>query len=230
MTMKHNDIFDGDLQMRNKQFVLNELLSHYGEQNWWNHQNRIVDWISTILIQQTTQQNVEKALANLSEKLSVKALLTMPEAELQELIRPAGFFKQKSRYIKCLMEWFASHGADLQKFKNIPTDILRQELLSLKGIGEETADAMLLYIFERKVFIADQYAIRLFNRLKLSDKQTYKELRAECMPLTAKVTLKTCQEWHAVIDTHGKAFRQTKTHEKSQADLLEAFLKEKLIR
>ena len=193
--------------------VFNKLLAHYGKQYWWNDPNRITDWISMILIQQTTQQNTEKALANLEGKLSVEALHAMELNTLQEYIRPAGFYKQKSTYIKALMEWYVSHGASLQKFEAIPTEELRKELLSIKGVGEETADAMLLYIFERKVFIADQYAIRLLNRLNLSTAQTYKALREECMPLVAEIPLETCQEWHAVIDVHGKAYRKGFTDE-----------------
>ena len=193
--------------------VFNKLLAHYGKQYWWNDPNRITDWISMILIQQTTQENTEKALANLEGKLSVEALHAMELNTLQEYIRPAGFYKQKSTYIKSLIEWYVSHGASLQKFEAIPTEELRKELLSIKGVGEETADAMLLYIFERKVFIADQYAIRLLNRLNLSTAQTYKALREECMPLVAEIPLETCQEWHAVIDVHGKAYRKGFTNE-----------------
>ena len=199
--------------MSQKTKVFNKLLAHYGKQYWWNDPNRITDWISMILIQQTTQQNTEKALANLEGNLSVEALHAMELNTLQEYIRPPGFYKQKSTYIKALIEWYVSHGASLQKFQAIPTEELRKELLSIKGVGEETADAMLLYIFERKVFIADQYAIRLLNRLNLSTAQTYKALREECMPLVAEIPLETCQEWHAVIDLHGKAYRKGFTDE-----------------
>ena len=199
--------------MSQKAKVFTKLLAHYGKQYWWNDPNRITDWISMILIQQTTQENTEKALANLEGNLSVEALHAMELNTLQEYIRPAGFYKQKSTYIKALMEWYVAHGASLQKFEAIPTEELRKELLSIKGVGEETADAMLLYIFERKVFIADQYAIRLLNRLNLSTAQTYKALREECMPLVAEIPLETCQEWHAVIDVHGKAYRKGFTDE-----------------
>lgn len=94
--------------MQAKLAVLNKLLTHYGKQNWWNHSNRLVDWVSMILIQQTTQLNVERALANLEGKLSVAVLHAMEEEELQALIRPAGFYKQKSSYIKALMAWYVS--------------------------------------------------------------------------------------------------------------------------
>lgn len=161
-----------------------------------------------ILIQQTTQLNAEKALANLAGKLDAATLHGISTEELQELIRPAGFYRQKSVYIKNLIEWFVAHGADIAAFAAVPTDELREELLSLKGIGQETADAMLLYIFERKVFIADRYAIRLFGRLGLGNYNSYRRMREECMPLVEGVSVKTCQEWHAVIDEHGKAFRR----------------------
>ena len=114
----------------------------------------------------------------------------------------------KSTYIKHQMRWFADQGGDLSIFESVPTETLRQNLLELKGVGQETADAMLLYLFDRKVFIADQYALRLFNRLGLSQAQSYTVLRTECMPLMANISLKTAQEWHAVIDEHGKAFRR----------------------
>jgi len=62
--------------------------------------------------------------------------------------------------------------------------------------------------------IADQYALRLFNRLGLTTATTYKALREECMPLVADISLETCQEWHAVIDEHGKAYRRGNTDER----------------
>ena len=189
--------------------TLEKLYRHYGEQNWWNDKNRLSDWVSMILIQQTTAKNAITALEQLEDILTLEQLLTVSDEELQQRIRPAGFYKQKSTYIKHQMRWFAEQGGELSAFKTTPTETLRKQLLSLKGVGQETADAMLLYLFERKVFIADQYALRLFNRLGLSQAQTYTALRAECMPLMERISLKTAQEWHAVIDEHGKVFRQT---------------------
>lgn len=188
--------------------TLERLCAHYGAQHWWNSENRLADWVSMILIQQTTQANAEKALAGLSDVLTLDALLALPEEELQTRIRPAGFYKQKSAYIKNLLTWFAGKGGMLETFAAVPTGTLRTELLTLKGVGQETADAMLLYIFGRKVFIADTYALRLFQRLGLSTATTYSTLRAECMPLMADITLHMAQEWHAVIDEHGKALRK----------------------
>ena len=190
--------------------VLNRLVDHYGHQNWWEDENRIADWIYTILIQQTTQLNAERALENLQGQMTVATLHAMELEVLQEFIRPAGFYKQKSQSIKELMAWFIGHGADFTKFCDYATEDLRKELLSLKGVGQETADAMLLYIFGRNVFICDQYALRLFRRLGLGDYKNYSEMRPAVQHLVADIPHQLCKEWHAVIDVHGKHFGKNK--------------------
>lgn len=195
--------------------VLNNLVAHYGFQYWWEAENRISDWVSMILIQQTTEKNAHKALANLEPYLTVEHLQAIELEHLQELIRPAGFFKQKSNYIKALINWFSSHDSDLTKFRKYSTDELRKELLLIKGVGSETADAMLLYIFERNVFIADQYAIRLFNRLGFGPYKTYEGMRKEFIHLSDSVSHELCKEWHAAIDVHGKQFTKNKQMDES---------------
>ncbi|MGX7244942.1 endonuclease III domain-containing protein [Enterococcus quebecensis] len=196
---------------KDKLRVLNNLVDHYGYQHWWEDENRLSDWVSMILIQQTTEKNAHKALGNLEPYLTVESLLEIELETLQELIRPAGFFKQKSNYIKALIDWFISHDSDFDKFHTYSTDELRKELLTIKGVGSETADAMLLYIFERNVFIADQYAIHLFNRLGFGPYKTYEEMRKDFIHLTESIPHKLCKEWHAVIDVHGKHFNKDKT-------------------
>lgn len=200
---------------REKIHVLNKLVSHYGIQNWWSDENRIKDWVSMILIQQTTQQNVYKALFNLEPYLTVRQLHEMDEETLQALIRPAGFYKQKSQYIKALMQWFIDHGERFDKFDKYTNKELRIELLSIKGVGPETADAMMLYLFERKVFIGDQYAIRLFKRLGFGEYKNLEHMRREFNHLAEMVPLELCKEWHAAVDVHGKAYRLSKNLDES---------------
>ena len=195
---------------REKIHVLNKLVSHYGIQNWWSEENRIKDWVSMILIQQTTQANVDKALINLESYLTVRQLHELDEETLQSLIRPAGFYKQKSQYIKALMKWFINHGESFDKFDEYTDKELRIELLSIKGVGPETADAMMLYLFERKVFIGDQYAIRLFKRLGFGEYKNLEHMRREFNHLADRVPLELCKEWHAAVDVHGKAYRLNK--------------------
>ncbi|MBF2518685.1 endonuclease III domain-containing protein [Listeria marthii] len=191
--------------------VLNNLVEHYGYQDWWEEENRLADWLSMILIQRTTEKNAKQALANLAPYLELDSLLKLDMAKLEELIYPAGFYKQKSIYIKALIKWFHGHGASLDKFQTYSTEDLRKELLGIKGVGEETADAMLLYIFERNVFIADLYARRLFTRLGFGEYKTYEQMREEFMPIVGKISHKLCKEWHSVIDVHGKYFCKDKT-------------------
>ena len=195
--------------------VLNALVAHHGAQHWWEHENRLLDWVATILIQQTTQANAEKALANLEARLNAPWLHQVALSELEMLIRPAGFYRQKARYLKNLMAWFARLDFNLAACDGIPDDELRRELLAIKGIGTETADSMLLYIFNRKVFIADQYALRLFRRLDLGNFGNYEAMRRECQSLTEHAPLAQCKEWHACIDVHGKAFRLQKDFDES---------------
>ncbi|EAK9280083.1 endonuclease III domain-containing protein [Listeria monocytogenes] len=194
-----------------KVLVLNNLVEYYGYQDWWEADNRLADWLSMILIQRTTERNAKQALANLAPHLDLKSLMEMDIAKLEELIYPAGFYKQKSIYIKALTEWFHDHGASLDKFRTYSTDALRKELLGIKGVGEETADAMLLYIFERNVFIADLYARRLFTRLGFGEYKTYEQMREEFMPIIENISHKLCKEWHSVIDVHGKYFGKDKS-------------------
>lgn len=200
---------------RQKIKILNRLVSFYGFQHWWEDENRISDWVSMILIQQTTEKNAKKALDRLHNHLSVTKLIQLDELVLQDLIRPAGFFKQKSKYIKELMGWFHHNGSDLSAFHYYSTEELRKELLSIRGVGPETADVMLLYIFERKVFIADQYAIRLFNRLGMGNYKSYEDMQKTFNHLVKDIPYDLFKEWHSAIDMHGKAYNMNKKMDES---------------
>ncbi len=101
---------------RQKIKILNRLVSFLRISTLVGDENRISDWVSMILIQQTTEKNAKKALDRLHNHLSVTKLIQLDELVLQDLIRPAGFFKQKSKYIKELMGWFHHNGSDLSAF------------------------------------------------------------------------------------------------------------------
>ena len=187
------------------QETLLRLCKHYGEQNWWQSDNKLEDLVSTILIQRTTEKN----LASLMDIMTVEGILALSLEELQERIRPAGFFKQKSQTIRGLLTWLREVGG-FEFLARIGTEDLRKQLLELKGIGPETADALLLYLFDRSVFISDEYARRLFRRLGFGNFDTYNEMHAVYCNVLEGLTLKQCQEIHAVIDEHGKAFSKSK--------------------
>ena len=191
------------------QETLLRLCKHYGEQNWWQSDNKIEDLVSTILIQRITEKNAKLALAGLMDVMTVEDILALPLEDLQERIRPAGFFKQKSQTIRGLLIWLREVGG-FEVLSKIGTEELRKQLLELKGIGPETADALLLYLFDRPVFISDEYARRLFRRLGFGNFDTYNEMHAVYGNVLEALTLKQCQEIHAVIDEYGKAFSKSK--------------------
>lgn len=193
---------------KQKLTVLNNLVAHYGEQHWWEDLNWVRDGVSMILIQQSTQENVEKALDNLSPFMNLPALRNLALEDLQELIRPAGFYKQKANYLQNWLAFFAKNGENLTAYQRFSDTELRKMLLAIKGVGAETADCMLMYLFQRKVFIADVYAIRLFERLGFGEYKNYEAMRKDFQHLTKQATLKQCKEWHACIDVHGKHFRK----------------------
>lgn len=189
--------------------VLNRLADYYGPQDWWQSDNPVEDLVSMVLIQRTTERNAKLALKNLEENLTLESLLALSVEDLQTKIRPAGFFSSKSQTIKTLAQ-FVQDGGGFTGFDHFSTSALRKELLALKGIGPETADVILLYIFDRKVFIADEYARRLFSRMGFGNFTSYEQLKAATENLADLVDLPTCKEWHAVIDQHGKEYRRVK--------------------
>lgn len=190
------------------QRVLVNLVEHYGPQHWWEDGETVKEWVTMILIQQSTSQNVERALANLAPFLTFDRLNGLTNDEMNELVRPAGFYKQKTLAIRAMLAWWQTHNNDVLALQSISTPDLRQSLLSVRGIGPETADVMMLYIFKRRVFIADQYALRLFKRLGLGQFATYNALSVATAPLLVESDWPTVREWHAVIDEHGKQFRK----------------------
>lgn len=143
------------------------LYSHWGAQHWWPAQTRLEMMIGAILTQNTAWTNVEKAIENLrhNDLLELPTLLAVSTDELAALIRPAGYFNQKSRYIKTMAELIDLHfGGSLDRLLSLDTGALRKELLSWKGVGPETADSILLYAAKRPVFVVDAYTRRFMER------------------------------------------------------------------
>ena len=181
--------------------LFHALFDIYGEQHWWPSKggSRWEIVAGAILVQNTAWGNVEKALANLEAAglMSPDRILAMPDDELREAIHPAGFFMQKSEYLKTVAEFFIAHEAGYLASDDIPA--LRQRLLAVKGVGKETADDILLYAFKKPVFIIDAYTRRVAERhLHLNGKLPYEELQKIFMDaLPSDVEL--YGEYHALI-------------------------------
>ena len=183
------------------------LLEGYGPQGWWPAQSRFEVLVGTILTQNTAWLRVEQAIAALRSAglMQAEALTTCPVAELEGAIRPAGYFRVKAGYLKDFCYWFVACGG-FAVLDAMETEALRQELLGLRGVGPETADSMLLYAFDRPIFVVDAYTRRLLQRLG-HDREAalpYGALQAWLQAgLAADATV--YNEFHALIVTHGKA-------------------------
>jgi endonuclease-3 related protein len=158
------------------------LLARYGPQNWWPARSRFEVIVGAYLTQNTNWSNVEKALANLRRArcLSVSAMRDMPLAELETLVRPSGYFRQKARNLKTFIAFLdRQYSGSLTRMFAQPTEKLRAELLELNGVGPETADSILLYAGNHPVFVVDAYTRRVLLRHGIiGQKTTYKEIRA----------------------------------------------------
>jgi endonuclease III related protein len=143
------------------------LFQAWGPQNWWPAKSRFEVILGAYLTQNTAWTNVEKAMANLRSAgvLSVKGIRQTPLAELEQLIRPSGYFRQKARRLKTFVEYLdRQYAGSLDKMFARPTGDLRDELLNLNGVGPETADSILLYAGNHPVFVVDAYTRRILSR------------------------------------------------------------------
>ena len=181
--------------------LFHALLDIYGEQHWWPSKSgsRWEIAAGAILVQNTAWGNVEKALANLeaADLMLPEQIASVPAETLREVIRPAGFFKQKSVYLKAVAEFFLSCEGEYLASDDIP--YLRRRLLAVNGVGKETADDILLYAFQKPVFIIDAYTRRVAERhLHLDGKLPYDELQRIFMNTLPPDTA-LYGEFHALI-------------------------------
>ena len=157
------------------------MLSHYGPQNWWPAQARFEVIVGAYLTQNTNWTNVEKAMANLrrARMLSLSAMRKAPLADMETLVRPSGYFRQKARNLKTFISFVDEHySGSLSRMFSTPTEKLRMELLALNGVGPETADSILLYAGNHSVFVVDAYTRRILERHGIIHGKTkYQEIR-----------------------------------------------------
>jgi endonuclease-3 related protein len=188
--------------------VYQQLFERYGVQHWWPAESPFEVMVGAVLTQNTAWSNVAKAIANLKavDALSLESLLAMPRESLAAQIRPAGYFNIKTQRLRNLCRFLQQH----PELAQLDTLTLRKQLLSVKGIGPETADDILLYAFHRPVFVIDAYTRRLFSRLgSIADDCAYESLRGGFEgALASDVDL--FNEYHALIVIHGKTHCRTK--------------------
>ena len=185
--------------------IYHRLFECYGPQNWWPADSPFEVMVGAILTQNTSWNNAEKALNNLkkSDALNIHSILKLTEKELAKLIRPSGYFNIKSKRLKNYVTWFEKEGR-FNCLNKLDDNILRERLLNVNGIGPETADDILLYAFERPVFVIDAYTRRLLKSMKMIDGvESYDKLRFFFeSSLSADIGL--FKEYHALIVRHAK--------------------------
>lgn len=150
--------------------IHDELAEAYGPQYWWPAKAPFEVIIGAYLTQNTSWKAVEVSLANLCNAgaLSIEGIRRLSTDELQELIRPSGFYTRKAPALKAFVAMVDSEfEGSLESLAAAPTQIIRHKLLSLPGVGPETADAILLYALGHAVPVADEYLRRIADRHQL---------------------------------------------------------------
>ncbi len=165
--------------------------------------------IGAILTQNTNWLNVEKAINNLKKRKLLKphALYRLPHKRLACLIRPAGYYNIKAKRINNFLKFFINnYGADAKKMSGVDTLSLRQQLLSVNGVGPETADSILLYALDKPIFVVDAYTRRILLRHHLIGEDAGYDKIQNLFMKNLKSVVELFNEYHALLVKLGKEF------------------------
>jgi len=188
--------------------IYKTLYNSFGPQDWWPGDSPFEIIIGAILTQNTNWRNVSKAINNIKRArlLEPKKLLKHKRV-IPRLIRPSGFYKLKSqRLIGFLNYYIKNYQGSVEEMDRQKTEILRKELLQISGIGNETADAILLYALSRPVFVVDTYTRRIFSRHKIFNYHVpYDEIRY-FFEINLPNDVQLYNEYHALLVKLGKEY------------------------
>lgn len=187
--------------------VYSLLFERYGAQHWWPADSPFEVIVGAILTQSAAWANVERAIKNLSEAnaLSPARLRQIPLDELAQLVYPSGYFNAKALKLKAFARYLGdSYQDSLDRLFSLDIPTLRRELLTIHGVGEETADSIILYAARKPIFVIDAYTRRIIARLGLeptADRYAdFQRLFMENLPPDEEMF----NEYHALIVRHGK--------------------------
>ncbi len=193
--------------------IYDSLYLEFGPQNWWPGETPFEIMVGAILTQNTNWGNVEKAIANLKNAnlLDPQKLLKLAPEHLAELIRPAGYYNIKTKRLRNFLKFFNDeYDCSVEQMKAISLETLREQLLSVNGIGRETADSILLYALDKPIFVCDAYTYRLLVRHDIiSEDVSYDDIQALFMD-NLPHDVKLFNEFHALIVRTGKEFCRPK--------------------
>ena len=162
MKMKDDRRIDGIIRKMHK-----TLDRHFGDLGWWPARSRFEIIVGAILTQNTSWKNVEKAIKELRDRklLTIEGIRKAKNRSIEDAVRCSGYYRQKAERLKSITDFLVSEGGNrFKKCHTIETEMFRRKLLSVKGIGPETADSILLYAFDRPIFVVDAYTMRIFER------------------------------------------------------------------
>jgi len=185
--------------------VYRRLHAAHGPQHWWPGDSVFEIMVGAVLTQNTAWTNVERAIANLkaAKALSPAAIAAAPHHRLAAWLKPSGYFNIKAQRLHAFCAWLI-HKGGAKRISRLPTPVLRAELLQVHGIGPETTDDILLYAFDRPVFVIDAYTRRLFQRLGLiQGDENYEALR-QLFETALATDAPLFNEFHALIVAHAK--------------------------
>lgn len=189
-----------------------QLAAAYGPQQWWPAQTPLEVIVGAYLTQNTSWRSVERSIANLVEHgvMNLEGLRAIQEDELRMLIRPSGYMVRKAAAIKAFVTFLdGHHGSSLARLAAQPTSVVRRQLLDLPGVGEETADAILLYALLHPVAVVDEYLRRIADRHGLAGRdRKYGEVQRLVDDAfandPAELRLRLYNEFHALVVAVGK--------------------------
>ncbi len=183
------------------------LYTAYGPQDWWPGDSRLEIIIGAILTQAVSWKNVEKAIGNLKNNglLDINGLDQIEQDQLAQLIKPSGYYNMKAKKLKSFIRFLKEdYNASLDNLAKGKPDNKREELLEIYGIGPETADSILLYAFNKPVFVIDTYTKRIFSRIGyIKANISYQKLQAK-IENNLKTDKKLYNEYHALLVKHAK--------------------------
>jgi endonuclease-3 related protein len=194
-------------------FIYQRLFDKYGPQHWWPAEEPFEVIVGAILTQSAAWTNVEKAIKNLkaSNALEPEALRNLPKDELARLIHACGYYNVKARKIKAFVEWFGvQYNDSLEKLFRQDQISLRKQLLDIYGIGEETADAIILYAGNKPTFVIDAYTRRIMGRIRIRPRKDnyagWQQLFMDNLPADTKLF----NEYHGLLVKLGKETCRTR--------------------
>ncbi|MEM5801365.1 MAG: endonuclease [Candidatus Aenigmatarchaeota archaeon] len=190
----------------NLQKIYELLIKEFGKQNWWPAETEFEVIVGAILTQQASWKNVEKAIKNLKENnfLEPQTIYSIKISQLEKLIKPSGFYRIKAKRLKNFVNFlYKKYDGDLNKLFSLEKDFLRKELLSVNGIGKETADSIILYAANKPTFVVDAYTKRIFNRLGLIKENDYEKIK-NIFEYSLPEDVELYKEYHALIVELGK--------------------------